>query len=70
MSLLKMIAQYERETENYILKLEVEIESLKEKLNESTRLLMAGEAARERLMFQAIVGGAFDKLKPEVSSEG
>ncbi len=65
MSLLKMIAQYERETENYIRELEEKVKRLEQEAFNNTTLLMAGERAREQLLLHSIMNGAFDKDKIE-----
>jgi hypothetical protein len=63
-----MIANYERETEDYIKKLEAEIVRLKAEAFNATTLMMAGERAREQLLLHSIVNGAFDR-KPEENLE-
>jgi len=65
MSLMKLIAEYDREQEAYISRLEQENTSLRCQLNEQITLTMSGIAARERQTLDLIMCGAL--TKPKVS---
>lgn len=54
---------YVQETEAYIRKLERENAELRAQAAERVTLLMKGEALREKMLFQAIMGGAYDKKR-------
>ena len=56
---------YIRKLEAENARLKAENEDLQERLNETTSLLMKGEALRERTMLKAILGGAFSKKDGE-----
>ncbi len=50
-----------RALEKRVRELEEEVERHREKERAALDLMMKGEAERERLLFRAIAGGAFDK---------
>ena len=66
MSLMKMIAQYDRDTEAYIANLECQLAEERERSGELANLLASSLAASERKTFDLIMAGHFDKfVKPK-----
>lgn len=61
MSIFKLIQQYDNEREAYIRELEEEIEKLRSEKSEALSLMMKGERLRERVLFDAIMAGAYTK---------
>jgi len=62
MSLLGVIAEYDRKQQAYIDHLEAENEKLREQLARVTDLMMSATMANERKTLQLILGGHYDKI--------
>lgn len=61
MSLMKVIAMYDRDREAYIVELEAEVANLRLQLVESQKMMMRDVLLREKIMLDAIMAGAYDK---------
>jgi hypothetical protein len=62
MSLLGVIAEYDRERETYIASLEARIEELEAQRREYIDTMMRGVQEREQTTLKLIMAGAFDCL--------
>lgn len=62
MSIIKLIAQYDRDTEAYIADLERQLAEERRRSGELANLLASSLAASERKTFDLIMSGHFDKF--------